>query len=50
MQLAVNRANHTVTGELIQEMAARFWRQVEQYRDLSLPTFNAGWLDNFKAR
>src|SRR5271170_6320816 len=49
-QLVVNRSNNTISGELLQEMAARFWQKMEQYHELPLPKFSAGWLDNFKNR
>jgi hypothetical protein len=40
----------TITGEILQQMAARLRRQLPQYADLEPPQFSNGWLAGFKGR
>ena len=47
---ANNSGSLTVTGEILQQMAAKLWQQLPQYSNLEPPKFSTGWLGGFKAR
>src|SRR5438270_9098771 len=48
---AANRSGRlTVTGEILQQMALKFWLKLPQYSTLEPPKFSSGWLHGFKAR
>jgi Tc5 transposase DNA-binding domain/Fission yeast centromere protein N-terminal domain len=49
-QLEMNRRIVTITGELLKEMAAQIWRNLPQYTEKEIPSFNDGWLYRFKKR
>ncbi|EPY54077.1 hypothetical protein SPOG_05545 [Schizosaccharomyces cryophilus OY26] len=42
--------NQVVTGEAIKETASKLWKKIPEYKDLSMPEFSNGWLENFKRR
>lgn len=42
--------NATITGNILQEMAATFWAKLPQYTDQEQPKFSLGWLEDFKNR
>ena len=48
---AANRSGRlTITGEILQQMALKFWFRLPQYSTLEPPKFSNGWLHGFKAR
>jgi hypothetical protein len=47
---ANNNGRLTITGEILQQMAAKLWQQLPQYSNLEPPKFSTGWLVGFKAR
>jgi hypothetical protein len=48
---AANKSGRiSVTGEILQQMAAKFWHKLPQYSSLDPPKFFTGWLAGFKAR
>jgi hypothetical protein len=47
---ANNSGRLTVTGAILQQMAAKLWQQLPQYSNLKPPEFSTRWLVGFKAR
>ena len=48
---AANKSGRiTVNGEILQQMAVKFWHKLPQYSSLDPPKFSIGWLAGFKAR
>ena len=40
----------TITGDILKEIAGRFWLSLPQYTGQEMPKWSTGWLDGFKAR
>ena len=49
-QQRMQRKRAPLSGDLLREMALKFWKRLPLYRNQPPPRFSIGWLDSFKRR
>jgi hypothetical protein len=49
-QQHMQKKNAVITGDILQEQAAKLWNSLPQYQNRKQPKFSNGWLGGFKNR